>query len=443
MALAVEVALTAAETGTAGGGANAGGGAPSDSWALAQPSASARERIARGAHAGLTATQPTPFGMRLALGFLVYMGKVELPQDPPPSSPFLGLLRATSEIKPAPRSWAPTVIALVATVAAMSAARAVFVPLAFALMLFFLLRPPVRWLAEHGVPRVVGGALVLGAFVGLLVFAVVELSGPAVDWAQRLPGAIRQLEVKSRQLRYPLEHLTRALQAVATLAEVGRSNVPRVDVVRPGLIQGLFEHASVLAAQVGLAGGAAYFLLIDGDTLLRRFFRLRPARPGDRRSTAVMNEVGSSMSAYLGAVTMVNLGLGVSLTALLALLGMPNPWLWGLLAAVLTYVPYVGPATGICLVGLASCITYPTLGAALVPPLAYLGLAIIEGNFVTPLVLGRALAVRPLVVFVWFAFFAWLWSIPGAILAVPLLMLFKFICDETPGLAAISFLVRR
>jgi predicted PurR-regulated permease PerM len=372
------------------------------------------------------------------------MGQVELPKVPPAADSFLpGALRTSSEVKAAPRSWALVVLAIIAVVAALSIARAVFMPLAFAIMLFFLLRPPVRWLAEQRIPRVVGAAVVLGAFTALLVFAVVELSGPAVEWARRLPGAIRQLELKSRELRYPLEHLTRALQAIATLAEVGRANVPQVDVVRPSVVDGLFAHVSVLIAQLGLAAGAAYFLLVDGDTLLRRVFRLRPARPGDRRSTAVMNEVGSGMSAYLGAVTLVNLGLGVSLATLLALVGMPNPWLWGLLAAVLTYVPYVGPAIGIGLVALASFVTFPTLGGALVPPLVYFGLAVIEGNFVTPLVLGRTLAVRPLVLFVWFAFWAWLWSIPGAILAVPLLMLFKFICDETPRLAAISYLVRR
>jgi predicted PurR-regulated permease PerM len=374
------------------------------------------------------------------------MAQLELPKVPEVEErPALlpGHVRHASETHPAPRSWATFVIALLATVAALSVARSVFIPLVFAVMLFFLLRPPVRWLAERGIPRVLGGALVLGAFVALIVFAVVELSGPAIAWSQRLPGAIRQLELKSRELRYPLEHLSRGLQAVATLAEVGRTNVPRVDVVRPGFVQGLFAHASVIAAQIGLAGGAAYFLLIDGDTLLHRFFRLRPARAGDRRSTAVMNEVGASMSAYLGAVTLVNLGLGMSLAALLALVGMPNPWLWGLLAAVLTYVPYVGPTIGICLVALASFVTYPTFGTALVPPVIYFGLAVIEGNFVTPLVLGRALAVRPLVLFVWFAFWAWLWSIPGAILAVPMLMLFKFICDESPRLAAISFVIRR
>jgi predicted PurR-regulated permease PerM len=149
------------------------------------------------------------------------------------------------------------------------------------------------------------------------------------------------------------------------------------------------------------------------------------------------------MSAYLGAVTLVNLGLGTVLAVVLALLHMPNPLLWGGLAAVLTYVPYVGPAVGIALVTLASFVTFPTAGSAVLPPLAYLCLASLEGNFVTPFVLGRTFAVRPLVLFVWLALWAWLWSVAGAILAVPMLMLFKFICDETPGLAAVSYFMRR
>jgi predicted PurR-regulated permease PerM len=112
------------------------------------------------------------------------MGQVELPKVPPlpeRSSFFPGVVPQPSESQRAPRSWATIVLALLATVAALSLARAVFVPLVFAVMFFFLLRPPVRWLAEHRVPRVVGGALVLGAFVALIVFAVVELTGPAIS----------------------------------------------------------------------------------------------------------------------------------------------------------------------------------------------------------------------------------------------------------------------
>jgi predicted PurR-regulated permease PerM len=343
------------------------------------------------------------------------------------------------------KSGALVLLAVLATGVALSLARALLVPLAFSLMLFFLLRPPVRWLAQRGVPRPLAGTLVLGAVLGLLVLAVTELAGPAIVWSQRMPSAVRELEQKSRNLRYPVEHITRAVQALTKLAEVGHTTtVPQVDVVKPGIVEGLLAQAGTIAAQIGLTVGAAFFMLVDGDALLSRLFRLGGSSlPRDKRSTAVINEVGVRMSSYLGAVTLVNLGLGVVLTVALALLGMPNPWLWGGLAAVLTYVPYVGPAIGIGLVTLASFVTFPTLGSALAPPLAYLALASVEGNLVTPFVLGRTCAIRPLVIFVWLALWTWLWSVPGAILAVPLLMLVRFVCDETPRLAPIAYLLRR
>lgn len=342
------------------------------------------------------------------------------------------------------RSHALAVLSLVAVGWAVSAARALFVPLAFALMLFFLLRPAVRWLADRHVPRPLASAVVLAGALGVLTLATVELATPAVAWSQRLPDAVRQIEVKSRGWRYPVEHVTRGLQAITRLTEVGHNEaVPRVDVVKPGWFEGLLARAASLATQLGLTIVAAFFLLIDGDALLARLFRLGPAVPEDRRASVVMNEVGARMSAYLGAVTLVNLGLGALFTAALFVLGMPNPWLWGGLAAVLTYVPYVGPAVGIACVTLASFVAFPTASHAVLPPLVYLALSMLEGNFVTPMVLGRTFAVRPLVVFVWLALWAWLWSIPGAILAVPLLMLFKFVCDETPKLAAVAYLIRR
>jgi len=336
------------------------------------------------------------------------------------------------------------VLTIVACLGAASLARALLAPLIFAVMLFFLLRPAVRGLTRLRLPRAIASGLVLGAVIALLVLATTELAGPAVAWSQRLPDAVRQIELKSRNLRYPLEHVSSAIQAVTELADVTQpESVPRVDVVKPGLLEGLLSHATSAVAEIGLTVVAAFFLLVDGDTLLGRMFRLVPPLAGNKRPTMVINEVGARMSAYLGAVTLVNLGLGLVLAGLLALLHMPNPLLWGGLAAVLTYVPYVGPALGIALVTLASFVTFPTAGAAVVPPLVYFGLATLEGNFVTPFVLGRTFAVRPLVLFVWLALWAWLWSVAGAILAVPMLMLFKSICDETPALAPVAFFIRR
>jgi predicted PurR-regulated permease PerM len=320
--------------------------------------------------------------------------------------------------------------------------RSVFVPLAFAVMLFFLLRAPVRRLVSWHLPRFVASALVLGLAVGSLSLATLELTGPAVTWAQRLPGAVQELEAKSRSLRLPLEQASRGVQLVRKFVDVeGAEKVPRVAVVRPGALQGVVEGAAELTTQLALTIVCAFFLLLDGDGLLDRIHRLAPSFAGPRRASMLVGEVGRRMSQYLLAVTSINLGLGALVSVSFFLLGMPNPLLWGGLAAVLTYVPYIGPAIGLALVVLASFVSFPTAALAVLPPLVYFTLASLEGNLVTPLVLGHSFRISPLVVFVWLSLWVWLWSVPGAILAVPMLMLIKIVCEENPALAGLGYLL--
>jgi predicted PurR-regulated permease PerM len=221
----------------------------------------------------------------------------------------------------------------------------------------------------------------------------------------------------------------------------GVEKAPRVTIVEHGGLESLLEGAAAFTGQAALSVVAAYFLLIDGDRLFGRLFRMTPA--GTARPTLFVDEVGLRMSRYVRTVTLINIGLGTLLTGALFLLGLPNPWLWGGLAVVLNYVPYLGPALGLGLVALASIVTFPTTGQALAPPLVYLALSVIEGNLVTPLVLGRAFRVSPLVVFVWVCLWVWLWSVPGAILATPLLMLLKLVSDERPSWSALGYLIQK
>jgi predicted PurR-regulated permease PerM len=337
------------------------------------------------------------------------------------------------------RSTALVCLTIIATLAGLYAMRSVFIPLTFAVMLFFLLRSTVRKLVRIHVPRLIASALVLGTVIGALTLTTLELAGPAAQWAQRLPAAVQELEAKSRGLRLPLEQASRGLQVIRKMADVeGAEKVPRVAVVRPGWLQGVVEGAAEITSQMALTVVAAFFLLLDGDNLLDRLLRLTPSFTQRRRSSLV-GEVGHRMSAYLRAVTCINLGLGTAIALAFWLLGMPNPVLWGGLAAVLTYVPYLGPAVGIALVALASFVTFPTAAAAAAPPLVYFALASLEGNLVTPLVLGHSFRISPLIVFVWLSLWVWLWSVPGAILAVPMLMLIKIVSEESPSLARIGY----
>lgn len=338
------------------------------------------------------------------------------------------------------RSLALVCLAATALLAGLYAMRSVFIPLTFAVMLFFLLRGTVRRLVRLRVPRLLASALVLGSVIALLTLTTLELAAPAVAWAQRLPGAVEQLEAKSRTLRLPLEQASHGLAVVRKMADLeGAEKVPRVAVVRPGWLQGFVEGAAELTSQIALTVVSAFFLLLDGDSLLDRLFHLSPAFNPRRRASTLVSEVGQRMSQYLRAVTCINLGLGAAIALAFWIIGMPNPVLWGGLAAVLTYIPYLGPAVGIVLVALASFVTFPTAATAALPPLVYFALASLEGNFVTPLILGRSFRISPLVVFVWLSLWVWLWGVSGAILAVPMLMLIKIVCEESPSLSGVGY----
>lgn len=340
------------------------------------------------------------------------------------------------------RSGALVCLAVVAVLAGLHAMRSVFIPLAFAVMLFFLLRGPVRRLVAWHVPRLIASALVLVMAIGGLTLATIELAAPASAWAQRLPTAVQALESKSRALRLPLEQVSRGMQVVRKIADVeGAEKVPRVAVVHPGWLEGVLEGAAEFTSQLALTIVCAFFLLLDGDGLLERIHRITPSFAGRQRASTLVGEVGRRMSQYLLTVTSINLGLGALVALSFYLLGMPNPLLWGGLAAVLTYVPYLGPAVGLTLVVLASFVTFSTPGAAALPPLVYFAFAALEGNVVTPLVLGHSFRISPLLLFVWLSLWLWLWSVPGAILATPMLMLVKIVCQENLGLAGVGYLL--
>jgi predicted PurR-regulated permease PerM len=345
--------------------------------------------------------------------------------------------------RPHLRTLAEVGLFLIALLVALYVARDLIVPLVFALMLYFLLRSSVRLLTRLRLPRAVGSAVVLLGVVVLLGAAVFELSTPASNWAERLPVAVRQLEFKSRAFKAPVEKASRIADKVERFTEIGRSgDVPQVAIVKPGLFDALLESTFALLGQALITLIAAFFLLLDGDTLLASLFRMLPDLSGRERASAVINQVEQRMGQYLRTVTCINLGLGLCLGGVLQALGMPNPWLWAGMASILNYVPYLGAAVGMVVVGLVSFVSFDKASSAILPPLSYLALTSVEGNVLTPLVLGRTFRISPLVVFVWLTFWAWLWSIPGAILAVPMLMLINIICEQSPTLSQISKLIR-
>jgi predicted PurR-regulated permease PerM len=181
-----------------------------------------------------------------------------------------------------------------------------------------------------------------------------------------------------------------------------------------------------------------YFLLASGDLFLRKLIKVLPTFKDKKRAVEIAREVESNISTYLFTVTLINAGVGVAVGVGVWLLKMPNPVLWGVIACVLSYIPYLGALVGVGILGLAALLVFDDLGHALAVPAVYLAVSFVEGNFITPLVLGRRLTLNPVVIFVGILFWFFLWGIPGALLAVPTLAVFKIVCDHVDTLAPVG-----
>jgi predicted PurR-regulated permease PerM len=211
-----------------------------------------------------------------------------------------------------------------------------------------------------------------------------------------------------------------------------------VIIQRPPLLESLIAQGWSVLFGFAVLVILLYFLLASGDLFLRKLIHVLPRFEDKKRAVTIAREIEFQISRYLVTAALINAGLGTAGGLVFWLIGVPNPAVWGMMGAVLNFIPYLGALTTVTIVTLVATATFPSLGHALLAPAAYLALASIEGNFVTPYIMGRRLTLNPVVIFVGLTFWGWLWGIPGALLAVPMLVMFKIFCDHTEPLAAIG-----
>ena len=180
------------------------------------------------------------------------------------------------------------------------------------------------------------------------------------------------------------------------------------------------------------------FLLSSGDLFYAKIVRAMPTFSDKKKALGIALDIERELSRYLGTIALINAGLGICVGLALWAIGIPNPILWGVLAGVLNFIPYIGSLIGVALVGTIALGTMPTLSHAALAPLAYFALTTIEGQFVTPVLVGRRLALNPVTLFLGIAFWGWLWGVIGMLFAVPLMVAVKIFCSHIDGLATIS-----
>jgi predicted PurR-regulated permease PerM len=176
------------------------------------------------------------------------------------------------------------------------------------------------------------------------------------------------------------------------------------------------------------------FLLASGTMFYEKMIGILPTLSDKKRALTIAYDVEREVSHYLLTITMINAGLGLFIAVAMSIIGMPNPILWGVAAALLNFVPYIGAVAGIVMVGLVSLISFDSITYVVIPPMIYAFAAVIEGQFITPVLLGRRLELNAVAIFIFVALWGWAWGIVGAIIAVPLLVSVKVFCDHFDGL---------
>lgn len=325
-------------------------------------------------------------------------------------------------------------------------ARGFFLPLVLATLVTLTFAPLVRELGRHGLPAAVSAVALVIVIGGGLATATTFLSEPISRMVAEAPSAIDQVRERFAFLRKPLATLndaSRGLQAIAdgtnnTSGANGTENPQKVVVVQSGLL----AWAAGTAADIGTTLGAtlilSLFLLASGDTLRSKLIRVSPHLREKKRSLRVLRDIENEVSRYLLTITAINAGFGLCVGLAMAALGMPDPLLWGIGAALLNFVPYLGGLIGNLLAIAVASITFPTLALAALPPLAYLTLQIVESNFVTPTIVGRRLELNTVAILIFLALATWMWGIVGAVIGVPVLVVIKVFGDNFPGLAGLA-----
>ncbi len=318
-------------------------------------------------------------------------------------------------------------------------ARAFFLPIVLAVLLDFLLSPLIRALKRARVPEPLGAALVIVGLLGTAGIAVYGLVGPAREWVTKLPASMREAETRLRQLRTPVEQVSKTAEQVEQAAKVGNgTKAPEVVVKGPSLTERLFGTTQTLIASAFEVIILLYFLLAAGDLFLQKLIKVLPQFRDKKKAVTIARETEASISTYLVTVTLVNLALGLAVAIVMFLLKMPNPVLWGVMAALAEFIPYLGASALVAVLTLAGLVTFEQVGHALLVPLAYLGVNVLQSQLVSPLILGRRLTLNPVAIFVGLVFWWWIWGVPGAFIAVPLIATFKIFCDHIEALAPIG-----
>lgn len=327
---------------------------------------------------------------------------------------------------------------IILLIGALYYARSFFLPLVLALLTTLTFAPLIRSMSRFGIPAgvsAIGLVIVLGgAIAGVATFLAEPVAATVAD-TPRVIAAIRE---RFAFLREPFAMLTDAIHEMESMGSTGSAEPERVVLSQTGLLAWAAGTVAGIGTTLGATLILSLFLLASSNILRHKLVHVLPDLSEKKKSLRVLRDIENEVSRYLLTITAINTGFGTCIGLAMFVLGMPNPLLWGIGAGLLNFIPYLGGVIGMIVMIAVSLVTFPTVTAAALPPLAYLGIQIAESNFITPMILGRRLELSTVAILIFLALTTWMWGIVGTIIGVPMLVVVKVFSDNFPSLSALA-----
>lgn len=236
--------------------------------------------------------------------------------------------------------------------------------------------------------------------LSIVVGGVYYLASPASSWLNRAPTILGQAQVKLHELKRPLEKAREATERLGKIADLEGGREGKVVVKGESVSKQLVGGASTFLTHVVVVVILVYFLLAEGRLVLEGITSTLASRDQALRFSSVLLLLQKNISAYLGTYAIINLGVALIVSLIMMILGVPSPLLWGVVAGIFNFIPYLGPAATFGIISLVSLLSFDSLGRVMLAPLCYIALTTLEGNFITPMIMGHRLEMNPLIVFV-------------------------------------------
>ena len=343
----------------------------------------------------------------------------------------------TPDSEKALSNWAVVGIFWIMALAVLTIAQSFFIPVLTAILLTLIFSPVRRLLGKMKVGSTAAAFIILLSLVATLILSAYFLAGPVkarlASLPQLLPDAISKIET----LTGMMEPVIEASEQIDDMTS--NSNAPSEVMLREGgILSAIAETTPRVFAQIGFTLALMMFLISSGDLFYEKLVQIMPTIKDKKRAVTMVKSIEESVSTYFITITLINAALGIAVGLALWALGMPDPVLFGIAAFFLNFIPFVGAIMGVSMTFLIAVLTFDTIGAAFLPALAYFSLTAIEGQFVTPMLVGRRLRLNAVVVFLSVAVGAWMWSFMGMFLAIPVLIVLKALSEDIEPLWGIG-----